>query len=187
MANLISKIKGLDNVTYDLKDEVSTFGNENLFAWNIQSDDQEITLNSYQNTGSFTQFTNSLQFDPSTTVGEKYTISFDVISPNGATDIRLYNNNNTPKYFNFASVTVASGVGNAWVHCQHTVTNTASTSSSASTNEQVWRRIEIYAPSKMGVKVKNIKVEKGSKPSQSWTPATKDLAHYASETITFFQ
>lgn len=186
MADLISQIKGLDNVTYDLQDRVSTFGNENLFAWNIQSDDQEITLNNYQNTGSFTQFTNSLQFDPSTTVGEKYTISFDVISPNGATNISLYNNNGVPKYFWFSPVTVATNVENAWVHCVHTVINTQNTSSSASTNEQLWKRIEIYAPSKMGVKVKNIKVEKGSKPS-SWTPATKDLVTYASDTITFFQ
>lgn len=30
MADLISKIKGLDNVTYDLKDEVSIFGETNL-------------------------------------------------------------------------------------------------------------------------------------------------------------
>lgn len=38
MADLISKIKGLDNVTYDLKDEVSTFGNENLLGntWNSE-------------------------------------------------------------------------------------------------------------------------------------------------------
>ena len=188
MADLVSQIKGLDNVTYDLQDKVSTFGNENLFAWNIRTDDQEITLNTYQNTGSFTQFSNSLQFDPSKTVGQKYTISFDVISPNGTTDVRLYNSNGNPKYFYFTSVTVATGVGNAWVHCQYTVTNNQNTSSSASTNEAYIRRIEIYAPSKTGVKVKNIKVERGSKATD-WTPASKDLAGYisASETIEFFQ
>ena len=32
MADLISQIKGLDNVTYDLQDKVSTFGNENLLG-----------------------------------------------------------------------------------------------------------------------------------------------------------
>jgi hypothetical protein len=32
MADLVSQIKGLDNVTYDLQDKVSTYGNENLFA-----------------------------------------------------------------------------------------------------------------------------------------------------------
>lgn len=31
MANLIKQIKGVDNVTYDLQDKVSTFGNTNLF------------------------------------------------------------------------------------------------------------------------------------------------------------
>jgi hypothetical protein len=30
MVDLISKIKGLDNITYDLQDEVSTFGGTNL-------------------------------------------------------------------------------------------------------------------------------------------------------------
>ncbi len=173
MANLISKIKTPNNVAYDLQDKVSTFGGTNLFAWNIHSKDQEITLNNYQNTGSFTQFTNSLQFDPSKTVGEKYTISFDVISPNGATNVLLYNNNGVPKYFYFTPVTVATNVENAWVHCIYTVTNTQNTSSTASTNEQVWKRIEIYAPSKMGVKVKNIKVEKGSKATD-WAPAPQD-------------
>ena len=33
MADLISQIKGLDNVTYDLQDKVSTFGNENLLPY----------------------------------------------------------------------------------------------------------------------------------------------------------
>lgn len=32
MADLISQIKGLDNVTYDLQDKVSTFGNTNLIS-----------------------------------------------------------------------------------------------------------------------------------------------------------
>lgn len=32
MADLVSQIKGLDNVTYDLQDKVSTFGNENLLG-----------------------------------------------------------------------------------------------------------------------------------------------------------
>ena len=32
MADLVSQIKGLDNVTYDLQDKVSIFGNENLLG-----------------------------------------------------------------------------------------------------------------------------------------------------------
>lgn len=188
MADLVSQIKGLDNVTYDLQDKVSTFGNENLFAWNIKTDDQEITLNTYQNTGSFTQFSNSLQFDPSKTLGEKYTISFDAISPNGSTGISLYNSNGNPKYFNFYAGTIAT-IDNSWTHITKTITNAQySGTGTPSTNEGYIRRIEIYAPSKIGVKVKNIKVERGSKETD-WTPATKDLAGYisASETIEFFQ
>lgn len=186
MADLISKIKGLDNVTYDLQDKVSTFGGTNLFAWNIKEQNQEITLNNYNNTGSFTQFSNSLQFDPSETVGEKYTISFDAISPNGSTGIQLYNSNDNPKYFNFHAGTVTT-IDNSWTHITKTITNAQySGTGTPSTNESYIRRIEIYAPNKMGVKVRNIKVERGSKPTD-WTPAPQDLAHYASETIEFFQ
>lgn len=186
MANLISKIKTPNNVTYDLQDKVSTFGGTNLFAWNIKEQNQEITLNNYNNTGSFTQFSNSLQFDPSKTVGEKYTISFDAISPNGSTGIQLYNSNGNPKYFNFSAGTLAT-IGNSWTHITKTITNAQySGTATSSTNEGYIRRIEIYAPSKMGVKVRNIKVERGSKPTD-WTPAPEDLATYSSETITFFQ
>jgi hypothetical protein len=101
LANLISKIKGVDNVTYDLQDKVSIFGGTNLFVWNgLKTYNQELTLNDYNNAGSFTQFTDSLKFDPTKTIGQKYTISFDAISPNGDTAIQVYNSNGKPKYFN---------------------------------------------------------------------------------------
>ena len=32
MADLISQIKGLDNITYDLQDKISTFGGTNLLT-----------------------------------------------------------------------------------------------------------------------------------------------------------
>lgn len=190
MADLISQIKTPDNTTYDLQDKVSTFGGTNLFKYNgLRFYNQEYQLANYNNTGSFTQFTNSLQFDPSKTVGQQYTISFDVISPNGSTNIQLYNSNSNPKYFYFSAGNVATNVGNSWVHISKTITNAQySGSNIPSTNEQQWRRIEIYAPSQMGVKIRNVKVEVGNK-STEWTPAPQDLAIYTSldETIEFFQ
>ena len=63
--------------------------NPNLFSWNNKGC-SEIVLNNYQNTGSFTQFTNCLTFDSSTTVGTTYTISFWAKSPNGTTALNVY-------------------------------------------------------------------------------------------------
>lgn len=183
----LSKMK-IGSTTYDLKDNVSTFGGTNLFKWTGLDDyNKELQLNNYQNTGSFTQFTNSLQFDPSQTLGQQYTISFDVISPNGATNIQLYNSNGNPKWFNFGSTVVASNVGNTWVHCCRTITNSQySGSSTPATDNNTVRRIEIYAPSKMGVKVRNVKVELGNKPTD-WTPAPQDLVKVSGTELQFFQ
>lgn len=186
MADLISKIKGVDNVTYDLQDKVSIFGGTNLFVWNgLKTYNQELTLNDYNNTGSFTQFTNSLKFDPTKTVGQKYTISFDAISPNGDTAIQVYNSNGKPKYFNWSAGNIGTAT-TSWKHFQCTITNNQNTASDASTNEQIWKRIEIYAPSKMKVRIRNVKVEIGTKPTE-WTPAPQDLVTYSSEILEFFQ
>ena len=172
----------------DLVDRISQFGGTNYFKWaGLDGYNKELQLNNYNNVGSFTQFTNSLQFDPSLTVGQQYTISFDVISPNGATDIQLYNSNGTPKYFNFHAGSVATNVGNSWVHINKTITNVQySGTATPSTNTQIWRRIEIYAPSKMGVKIRNVKVELGNKPTD-WTPAPQDLVTISGEQLVFFQ
>lgn len=154
-------------------DQNGQYGGTNLFSWPVSGTkwkDEEHALNTYHNTGSFTQFTNSLTFDPLETIGELYTISFDVKSPNGTTDVNLYNSNNTPSAFYFSTVTVAKDVGNEWVHCEHTVENAAHANGNASYN----RRIEIYAPHATGVLVRKIKVERGSKATD-WTPAPEDV------------
>lgn len=160
-------------------------GGRNLFSWPVSGTkwkDEEHALNTYQNRGSFTQFTNSLLFDPLDTVGEEYTISFDVKSPNGTTNVELYNSNGLPSAFYFTSVTVAQNVGDEWVHCEHTVTNEAY-SGSGTPNPNLNRRIEIYARSATGVLVRKIKVEKGTKATD-WTPAPEDMEAYADAAVT---
>ena len=155
------------------EDQEGMSGGRNLFSWPVSGTkwkDEEHALSTYQNTGSFSQFTNSLTFDPLETIGELYTISFDVKSPNGTTAVNLYNSNSTPSAFYFPTVTVAKNVGNEWVHCSHTVENAAHANGNASYN----RRIEIYAPSATGVLVRKIKVEKGSRETD-WTPAPEDV------------
>ena len=147
------------------------WGQENLFNWSNNA--TGITLNDYQNKGSFTQFTNSLTFDPSTTVGKKYTISFWAKSPNGTTSLLLYNANSNPKYFYF-STTLTSSLGTEWQFFKYTVTNTQySGSGTANTNTSIWKRIEIYAPNQMKVQVKQIKVEEGE-VATPWCPNSSD-------------
>ena len=147
------------------------WGQENLFNWSNNA--TGITLYDYRNVGSFTQFTNSLTFDPSTTVGKKYTISFWAKSPNGTTPLQLYNANSNPEYFYF-STTLTSSLGTEWQFFKYTVTNTQySGSGTASTNANIWKRIEIYAPNQMKVQVKQIKVEEGE-IATPWCPNSSD-------------
>ena len=171
----IKAIKGTDNVTYNLRDDYSKWGGENLFNYTgLKTHNQELQLNNYQNTGSFTQFTDSLVFDPSATIGQRYTVSFDAISPNGDTAIQLYNSNSNPKYFNFNAGSLGT-VTTSWKHFTKTITNNQySGTATPSTNTGIWKRIEIYAPSKMGVKVRNVKVEFGDKETD-WSPCYKSI------------
>lgn len=153
--------------------------NKNLFSWNNRGA-TEITLNNYQNTGSFTQFSNCLTFDSSTTVGTKYTISFWARSVNGTTALYLYNSNSTPRYFYF-STTLTSSLGADWQYFTYTFTN--ADRGSGTTTASVCNRIEIYMPSQMGGQVKEIKIEQGE-VATSWVPASTDSS-YTGDTCGF--
>lgn len=149
-----------------------------MFTWPLGGTkwkDEEHALTTYQNRGSFMQFTGSLLFDPSETVGEQYTISFWAKSPNGTTELQIYNNNGAPKYFWIPTTTLTTALDNEWEFFSLTVTNTEyNGGNTPSTNETYWRRIEIYAPNAIGVLVKQIKVEKGNRATD-WTPAPEDV------------
>ena len=142
-------------------------GARNLFSG--YSED-EIRLNDYQNTGSFTQFVNCLTFDPCETVGEEYTISLWARSPNGVTPLRIYNSNSTPRHFRFDQ-RLTNELGDEWEYFTLTITNT---DSGDIYTDDYCNKIEIYAPNQMGVLVKKIKVEKGNKATD-WTPAPEDI------------
>ncbi|MCG9902296.1 carbohydrate binding domain-containing protein, partial [Streptococcus suis] len=130
---------------------------------------EEITLNSYQNVGSFTQFYNRLTYNLPESDGKTFTISFEAISPNGETPLEVYNRNQDPQYFNFPSRRIGI-VGTIWQKFIRTVTVATQTVSNTTNSN----RIEIYAPNKTGVRVRNIKVELGN-ISTDWSPAPEDV------------
>ncbi len=125
-------------------------------------------MNDY-NTGSFTQFNNCLTFDPAEFVGESFTISFYAKSPNGRTKLAVYNNNGNPRYFHFYKE-LDTNLGNEWRYYSYTFIN----EDKAPTNTAIYNRIEIYAQDKLGVLVKKIKIEIGTKATD-WSPAPEDV------------
>ena len=151
------------------------YSNPNLFNWN-DSGNNIITLDTYQNTGSFTQFFNCLVIDPSTTVGTKYTISFWARSPNGTTSINLYNSNSNPRYFYFNAGTLTSNLGSEWQQFTYTFTNQ---DRGSGLEGQYSKRIEIYMANQIGGQIKNVKIEEGEKAT-FWIPASTENIYVGS-------
>ena len=143
-------------------------GGRNLFKGN---DENEFELDGYQYVGGFTQFRDRLTFNPCETIGETYTISLWAKSPNGPTELAIYNNNSNPRHFFFYKV-LTSSLGTEWEYFTYTFTNLDRGDTFADT---LCNRIEIYAKDQLGVLIKKIKVEKGNRATD-WTPAPEDLA-----------
>ncbi|MDW8659051.1 gp58-like family protein [Streptococcus suis] len=131
---------------------------------------EEIELPVYANVASFIQIYNRLTYPLPEAAGKTFTISFEAISPNGDTILQVYNANSAPQYFYFNRATVGTAT-NAWKKFKVTFKPISNTSYTLSTNSN---RLELYAPSKTGVKVRNIKVELGT-VATDWSPAPEDI------------
>jgi hypothetical protein len=105
-----------------------------------------------------------------TFVGKKCVLSFDCISPNGSTPISVYNNNGDARY-NISTSGLITPIDNAWVHQELIVTVTDRGEGHI---DSVSDKIEVYASAKLGVKIKNVKFEVGTKATD-WTPAPEDV------------
>lgn len=131
----------------------------------------EYTLATYQDKGSFSQFYN-LTIPMSEFVGEKIKMSFDIISPNGDTSCSVYNTNGTPRYAMVINNTVKT-VGSTWIHQELDIT--VVDKGAEGTDLTSSNKIEIYCPTQVGCKIRNVKFELGNKATD-WTPAPEDLA-----------
>ncbi|HCK23763.1 MAG TPA: hypothetical protein DHW31_03115 [Bacteroides graminisolvens] len=157
-----------DAINLTVKSQITTAVNDvQVGGRNLFKNSEYVALNAYNNVGSFSQLY-GLTFNPADYIGETFTISLYAKSPNGLTELRMYNSNGNPRYFSFNTL-LDSALSSDWKHYSYSFINTDRGSSFLPSD-----KIEIYAPSRMGVLVKNIKVERGNKATD-WTPAPEDV------------
>ena len=156
-------LTNVQNIAETAKDDIDNLeiGGRNLFTG---FGDEEIRITDYQNKGSYRSFS-KLTIQAADYVGKEFTVSFWAKSPNGDTQLQLYNRNGDPRYFSFDTV-LDNALGTEWKYYTYTFVNTDRGESYTA----IYNRIEIYAPNQMGVIVKKIKVEMGNRATD-WTPA----------------
>ncbi len=156
---------GLTGVTERF--EKLRFNNRNYFRGYQLN--EEIAVRNYGPSAGFLQLYDKITADLVGTVGETYTVSFEVISPSGDSTVRIYNSNTSPRYFFFVKG-FSEPVGNSWKKYSYTFTNEHNPNGSATTN---YNRLEFYF-SRNGCRLRNIKIEKGSFATD-WCPADEDV------------
>ena len=155
---------GLTGVTERF--EKLRFNNRNYFRGYQLN--EEIAVRNYGPSAGFLQLYDKITADLVGTVGETYTVSFEVISPNGDATVRAYNSNGYPSYFSFVKP-FSDPVGSVWKKYSYTFTNQHNPNGSATTN---YNRLEFYF-NRNGCRLRNIKIEKGSFATD-WCPADED-------------
>lgn len=160
------------------KTEVTSIqvGGRNYFSTRTErafDENGEFVLADYQSTGSFTQFYN-LTVPMSHFLSKKALISFEAISPNGETNIMIYNNNGSPRYLMKFPEGNGVTITNSWVKIVIPFT-VIDQGTGESYTESTSNKIEIYCPSQSGCIVRRIKVELGTKYTD-YTPAPEDMA-----------
>lgn len=192
MADLISKIKGLDNITYDLKDEVSSFGGTNLLincdwknfnlrdSFSIHSGNSEILPDNKLKIYANTDIRQGSHINP---LGFNTPESFQTICSFYVYENTL-NNSFTCAIHGDIPDSTWSGYGfsidsNFTGFYNHITSWTGSRSGFSIT-------FDTKASTSGYIIIGPVKLEKGNKPTD-WTPAPKDLVTYSDETIKFFQ
>ena len=192
MADLISKIKGVDNVTYDLQDKVSIFGGTNLLIGSkLYTKNNPFSYTSTAKDG-YTYINTMLTSEPLIS-GQNYIIQCKTNGTWAASHGSQATSNVTLWLVTGATIsentfhynfTTSGGAGTYLGNGQwkwtcpsgsnglygHIRINNYNTDGTTSVTHTYW----------------DFKIEKGNKPTE-WTPAPQDLVTYSSETLEFFQ
>lgn len=211
MAILISKIRGMDNVTYDLQDKVSIFGGTNLLEDRLlqkyASATGTLTKTDYHLNGSLTYtrsattnqgfyIDNYTKLIPNT----QYIISFKAACTSGSiTQFYVFRGTNHASISLWKDgVQIASAGANADVTASVTMsantyydfmikyTTPATIANNGSYTGHIlqWNKQSSVA---FTVSMQDLKWEMGNKPT-AWTPAPQDLVTYdGTDTLEFFQ
>lgn len=174
MADLISKIKGVDNVTYDLQDKVSIFGGTNYVL------NSNISI-------SGTSLDKQFDIDWQSLKGKIIIVSCYIKLTNavGGSSARV----GFEPSFIHSGGTQYCGI---WHNTANGVTDNFSGRVSAvyTVNSNITgmgqRGIYIQRYSSGTVTISHPKIEIGNKLTE-WTPAPQDLVTYSLETLEFFQ
>ena len=210
MADLISKIKGLDNVTYDLQDKVSTFGNENLLTDSdlyCYSSGQNAYFNkeNYKFNGSCAYNRNAVKNEgfyvtnsSKYILNTQYIVHFDIENTSqNISKMYIYKNGTAmgittansavyidDVYIGTMDVDLDCPFSDGQIHNVKLIFTP--TTANTSTYKGIIIQLLKNSATAFNVKITNLKWEIGNKPTD-WTPSCYDLVTYNSNTITFFQ
>lgn len=200
MANLISKIKLPNNVTYDIKDKVSTFGGTNFLI-------DSKNLSSFVTSTTTITLTNNIITLPGNASGWDYVhtpfISFDDLNgytltlsfeykASVASDTWVVTEgttSNTPKTgrTKYKDHRFTLAAKNTWTKYTQTFNNFSLAYLTSGSGDVNYFRIAFYSRTDgANLQIRYPKLERSNKPTD-WTPAPEDLATYSNETIEFFQ
>lgn len=207
MADLISQIKGLDNITYDLQDKVSIFGQTNILPMtqtylysllNKKATSQGITVTQEENGWFSVSGTKT-----STSSGSVCLWPNPTGNNHGAPINDYFENINNNKALLMTVETEGTPFleGTAYSNSTHIVIYGPSASTSwrlggytgltrkGTYAQEYFSVIRYYIGASASGTVDGrfrVRFEKGNKLTD-WSPASEDLATYSDETIEFFQ
>lgn len=216
MADLISQIKGTNNVTYDLQDKVSTFGGTNLL-YNTRN----LTSTNVKLQRSTLIDSQIIRLTPTTSVARAkiicdylsyanyknnyLTVSFKARLANVTSDytsfnimpliivqlpanVSVFSATGTQDGFGYFNFTNLTSEWQIFTYSCYLPTDLFGGAGQSAANDNNLITVQFNASgSSKPVEVCDIKLEKGSKFTQ-WTPAPQDLVtNIGNETIEFFQ
>ena len=185
----LSKIKASDNVTYNIRDDYSTWGGRNILLQSKGEFTGTIPSSSYSD---FKTWNNVIIVNPN----EIWTASFDAKSSTAGSKMNTYFYKNTSGIVQVSSVINSQGITGTGSDGGNTIILTANyvrywvtwtfNNGTAALKTFIAGRALSGTNNGSTITIKNVKLEKGSKPTD-WSPAPEDIARFiGNETIELY-